>query len=449
MRLPCLSAVLVALLLPGCSTQPTVQGAPERSEPESPGAPVGAEKAPTASERQVMVTYPPAPPSLWEKNTRELERAYALRTVWSWTMTALDEQCVIFEVADSRRVDATLRRLASDPRVGSVQRVATFVARAAEPVEPYNDPYAHLQHSAHALRLGQAHRWATGKGVKVAVVDTGIDISHPDLKGRIALAQSFVDRGEQTFTSDVHGTAVAGVLAADANNEVGIVGVAPQAELLALKACWPQRAGARDAVCNSYTLAKAVDFAIANKAQVVNLSLSGPDDPLLARLLKAALAKGIAVVAAHAADGDGRRGFPASLDGVLGIAALGSPATAAPSGSAGPAAADLAAPAVDVLTTVPHAAYDFFSGSSVAAAQVSGVAALLLEKNPHITPAQIAALLKKSAQPVSPSRGSSGGSSGSNGSPTAARTAPPGSPTIGRVDACAALATALGTGGCD
>jgi subtilisin family serine protease len=414
----CTSAVLATLALLGCSTQPTVRAAGERGGRVSAGR--AATEATASTDRQVMVTYPPAPPSLWEKSSRELESAYQLRTLWSWTMTALDEQCVIFEVADSRRVDAVIRRLASDPRVGSVQRVATFEARASDPAKPYNDPYAHLQHSAQALRLGQAHRWATGKGVKVAVVDTGIDVSHPDLKGRIALAQSFVDRGEQTFTSDIHGTAVAGVLAADANNEVGIVGVAPQAELLALKACWPQRAGARDAVCNSYTLAKAVDFAIAAKAQVVNLSLSGPDDPLLARLLKAALAKGIAVVAADGAEGaggDNRRGFPASLDGVLGIAAWGPPGSA---GSAGrPAAAALVAPAVDVLTTVPHAAYDFFSGSSVAAAQVSGIAALLLEKDPHITPPQIAALLKKSAQPV------------------------------GRVDACAALATALGTGGCD
>lgn len=400
-----LAASLAGLSVLACSTQP---------------APAPSGDSPAAAEHQVMVTYSPAPPSLWERKTRELENDYDLRTLWSWTMTSLGEQCVIFELADARRVDAVIRRLSSDPRVGSVQRVSTFEARGDD---AYNDPYAHLQHNAQTLRLGQAHRWATGKGVKVAVVDTGIDIGHPDLKGRIAVAQSFVDRGEQTFTSDVHGTAVAGVLAAVANNEIGIVGVAPNAEVLALKACWPRTAGARDAVCTSYTLAKALDFAIANRAQVVNLSLSGPDDPLLARLLKAALARGITVIAAN---GGSRPTFPANLEGVLAVSALGltGPSPPPPRQAAGP----LVAPAVDVLTTVPHAAYDFFSGSSVAAAQVSGIAALLLERNPHITPAQIAALLRQSATALS---------DGEMGT------------AISRVDACAALATALGTGGCD
>lgn len=368
-----------------------------------------------------MVTLKPAPPTLWSVTTRELEQTYRLRTVFAWTMVSLGEQCVVFDIPPDRPQEEILRRLRADPRVGIVQPIATFDALTggapgASGGASYNDPYAHLQRSIQALTLEKAHRWATGKGVRVAVIDTGVDVDHPDLRGRIARVGNFVERGEQGFTNDVHGTAVAGVIAASTNNEVGIVGVAPQSQILALKACWPKGPGTREASCDSYTLARAIDFAISQGAQVLNFSLAGPHDPLLARLIGAALQRGIAVVAADA--GDGRRSFPAGLQGVIGVLGVDQAAAAArPRGSP----SGLGAPSVDILTTVPHGSYDFFSGSSLAAAQVSGVAALLLEKEPQLTPARLAEILRRTSRSNSPSQ----------------------------VDACAALAEALGQGGCE
>lgn len=409
MRSPRAALAVVAAtglaLLPGCSgaSRPASgpEGVPPNTRPES---------------EQIMVMLAPAPPFVWTRATRELEQTYRLRTIYSWTLASLGEQCVVFEVPRGRTAQDLLPRLASDPRVGSAQPLETYTTQAAP-----SDPYAHLQHGAQTLRLHQAHRWATGKGVRVAVVDTGVDLDHPDLRGRIAVARNFVDRGEQTFTTDIHGTAVAGLIAASAGNEVGIVGVAPQAEIWALKACWQRQPGAREAVCNSYTLAKALDFAIVQKAHVLNFSLAGPKDPLLARLLGTALSRGIIVVAADG--GDERHGFPASLEGVLGV--LGSDdlegGIRIPPG--GKPTASLAAPAVDVLTTVPRGSYDFFSGSSMAAAQVSGVAALLLEKDPKLTPGRLAGLIRKTAHPIA-----------GTGNPH----------TVSRVDACAALASVTG-----
>ncbi|HEX9942716.1 MAG TPA: S8 family serine peptidase [Thermoanaerobaculia bacterium] len=367
------------------------------------------------AERQVMVTYPPASPSLWARTSTELAEVYNLRIIYSWTMASLGEQCVVFEVPRGRSPQDLIRRLSSDRRIGSVQTVETFHTQA------HNDPYARLQHSSQALRLDQAHSMATGKGVRVAVVDTGVDFDHPDLRDRVVKAQNFVDRGERTFTTDIHGTAVAGLIAASANNDVGIVGVAPGAEVYALKACWQQPPGAREAVCNSYTLAKAVDFAIVQGAQVLNFSLAGPQDPLLGRLIGHALSKGIVVVAADS--GAPSRDFPASYRGVIGI--LGSNDLKGPAAPAARSpASTLAAPAVDILTTVPHGAYDLFSGSSFAAAQVSGVAALLLEKNPRLTPAQLAEVIRKTARPLNPTH-------------------------LAQVDACAAVASLLGHGNCN
>jgi subtilisin family serine protease len=230
---------------------------------------------------------------------------------------------------------------------------------------------------------------------------------------------------------------VAGVIAADANNGQGIVGVAPQSEILALKACWQDPPDSRQAVCNSYTLAQAVDFALREGAQVLNLSLAGPEDPLLARLLEKALKKGVAVVAAR--PDDGGEDFPASLAGVLGVRSSG------PSGSLRAAdgtvetAAALAAPGVDVLTTVPRGTYDFFTGSSIAAAQVSGVVALLLERRPDLSPAAVVALIQETAQPVTATA-----STGTNGAE------PRHEGSDGQiVDACRALARLLGQGACE
>jgi subtilisin family serine protease len=376
-----------------------------------------ADAAPPPADRQVMVTYPPGPPSLWARTSAELAEIYRLRILYAWTMASLGEQCVVFEVPAGRSARDLVRRLAADRRVSSVQTVETFATLSSQ---NKNDPYAHLQRSYQTLRLDQAHRMATGKGVRVAVVDTGVDFDHPDLRERITVANNFVDRGERTFTTDVHGTAVAGVIAASAN-DVGIVGVAPGAEIYALKACWQQPPASREAVCNSYTLAKAVDFAIIKGAQVLNFSLAGPPDPLLGRLIGAALSKGIVVVAA---DGGPSRDFPASYQGVIGIRG----SDDLKGGVTAPAAVPsqlpaLAAPAVDILTTVPHGSYDFFSGSSLAAAQVSGVAALLLEKDPKLTPARVAEIIRKTARPLNPSH-------------------------LAQVDACAAVASVAGDGAC-
>jgi len=385
-------ALLLCLGLLGCASAPSPTGG-----------------APAASDRQVMVTYAKALPEIWNNNTQALAQRFRLSLVYAWTMESLGEQCVVFEVPPGASAREVAQQLAKDPRVSIAQTVEVFRTQGG-------DPYSQLQHGSTSLRLEQAHRRATGKGVKIAVVDTGVDFDHPDLRERVKKAQNFVDRGERSFTSDIHGTAVAGLIAATANNDVGIAGAAPQAEIYALKACWEQPPGVRQAVCTSYTLAKAVDYAIVQGAQILNFSLAGPADPLLGKLIDQALAKGIVVVAADG--GTAAQDFPANYKGVIGV--LGSddlqgPPTVPP----GHSSATLAAPGVDILTTMPHGAYDLFSGSSAAAAEISGVAALLLEKNPRLTPSEISAILHKTSHPIA-------------------------TDPVGEVDACAAVASLAG-----
>jgi hypothetical protein len=371
---------------------------------------------------RVMVTLEPAPPAIWESITGELEQTYRLRRVVAWTLSTVGEQCIIFDLPRGHSSAEMVRRLQADPRVVIAQPLQEFATLATD-----RSSTTALQHSALTLHLEQAHRWATGRGVRIAVIDTGVDVEHPALRGRIVKTSNFVSTATRSFNDDIHGTAVAGLIAANVNQDVGLVGVAPNAEIYALKACWQDPPGAREAICDSYTLALAIDYAVAHGAQVINLSLGGPRDPLLAHLLGAALRRGIVVVAA--AGPDPERSFPASLTGV--IAVSGSDdlrGTVVPAANR-PLHPRLAAPAIDILTTVPHGHYDLFSGSSLAAAQVSGLAALLLEREPRLTPAEISALFYKSARPIA----------AASGEPAV---------QVEQVDACAALALALNTGPC-
>jgi subtilisin family serine protease len=170
-----------------------------------------------------------------------------------------------------------------------------------------------------------------------------------------------------------HGTGVAGIIAAKADNGLGIAGVAPAARLLALRACWQMPASGAT-VCDSFSLAKALYFAIQQKADVINLSLSGPEDRLLRELLNTALARGSAVIAAF----DQKRtngGFPASVPGVIAVsdAFIGRQV--------------YTAPGRDVPTTEPGGRWFLVNGSSYAAAHVSGLVALVWQRqrSAHLT----------------------------------------------------------------
>ena len=183
------------------------------------------------------------------------------------------------------------------------------------------------------------HTTATGHDVRVAVIDSGVQLDHPDLADQVAMNANFIaERGDP---AESHGTAVAGIVAAAADNHVGIAGVAPRAQLFALRAC--RQASAVDTMCTTLSLALALHTAIDRGAQVINLSLGGPPDRLIEQLVEAALAHGISVVAA--ADRTvSRGGFPAALRGVVAV-------VDETSGAAQPGM--VAAPGTDVPTTLP------------------------------------------------------------------------------------------------
>jgi subtilisin family serine protease len=327
-----------------------------------------------------------------------LAREHGLREAAGWPIAALGWHCVVYELPAGRSREEILPVLAADPRVRLVQPLQDFDTRglslpagsAADADPPYyNDPYVSLQRGFIDTAAARAHRLSTGVGIRVAVVDTGAALDHPDLRGRIAAVHDLVGNAPSGSDAERHGTEVAGVIAAVGNNSEGIVGIAPQARLEVFRACWP-REGATTARCNSFTLAKALAAVLMSDARIVNLSLGGPADPLLDRLLGELLRRGRIVVGALPPDGR-RGGFPTGTEGVI---------AAGIAGEFEPVGPDVvAAPGRDVLTLEPGGRYDYASGSSIAAAHVSAVAALLLAADPRLDRVALYALLMGHAAP--------------------------------------------------
>nr|WP_256354028.1 MULTISPECIES: S8 family serine peptidase [unclassified Variovorax] len=302
-----------------------------------------------------------------------LAREHGLTLVTDWVMPLLGVDCFVMTVPDGELPERVAQALSRDARVAWAQPMNVYRANGG------GDPLYTLQPSAQAWHLLDLHETATGRNVRVAVVDSRVDKHHPDLEGQVALEENFVD-GRGDLPED-HGTAVAGIIAARAGNGVGIVGVAPNARLLALRACWQENP--QSTACTSLSLAMALHFAIAHNADVINLSLSGPPDRLLDELLNVALSRRISVVGAvdrHRANG----GFPASHAGVVAVADDdGQPALEGA----------LLAPGRDVLTTLPDGRWNLVSGASYAAAHVTGLVALMRERLPaQAAPASIASI---------------------------------------------------------
>jgi hypothetical protein len=361
----------------------------------APARAVQAGQAPPAGGQQVLVLLR-LPPSHFRPNgayadsygdgaglsarrriVERIGREHGLTLVTRWPLPLLGVDCFVMAVPAGQSAETVAAALTQDPEVASAEPMHVYEAQAAlqasaipstarpAPAAP-NDPLFLAQPAAGAWRLAELHGVATGRNIRVAVIDSMIEAGHPDLAGQVRTARNFVMG--PTPAPEQHGTGVAGIIAAIGDNRLGIVGVAPHARLMALRACW-QQPGSSATVCDTLSLAKALHYAIDNRAEVINLSLSGPPDMLLGRLLDVALARGVTVVGAvDPALKDG--GFPASHAGVVAVS----------DDPASTVVGAYVAPGRDVPTTQPGGRWSLVSGSSYAAAHVSGLFALMRER---------------------------------------------------------------------
>lgn len=320
----------------------------------------------------------------------ELKQSYGIREITGWPIKSLDLYCIVLEPPPGMTREALLETLSKDSRVALAQPLQDYAVYAdtTKRAHQYNDPYANLQRGFVETDAAVAHNVTQGDGVHVAIVDTGVDMMHPDIQGSIAQARNLVDANVAAFNADSHGTEVAGIITAIGDNHLGIVGMAPKAMLNVYKACWYLPGTDSGAHCNSFTLAKALAAVIDTDARIVNLSLGGPADPLLNRLLGELLRQGRIVVAAMPPEGN-NGGFPNDTPGVI-VVRVSGPSPAPPG--------VLSAPGNDILTTQPDGGYDFTTGSSMAAAHVSGIVALLLALAPKLDARSVHDLLLRTSK---------------------------------------------------
>ncbi|MFH0781794.1 MAG: S8 family serine peptidase [Pseudomonadota bacterium] len=250
------------------------------------------------------------------------------------------------------------------------------------------DPMSPMQNLVSMLDLQKVHGKVSGKNIIVAVIDTGVEIEHEDLRARIVGHHNFISGS--VYHGEIHGTAVAGIIGAD-KNEYGIVGIAPDVSLLALRACRQVSKTLAMGECFSTSLVQSLDAAILAKVDVVNLSLGAyVNDTLLSMMIDSGHEKGIVFTAPVGNDPAAENfAFPASHDKVISVAGLNEQGNPLPNKQLA-AMADAVAPATHLFVTTPGNSYNFIDGTSLAGASISGIIALSLEKinsqNPPLPP---------------------------------------------------------------
>jgi subtilisin family serine protease len=268
-----------------------------------------------------------------------------------------------------------------------------------DPAQPVKgDP---AQYVVGKLHLADAHGIASGANVLIAVIDSLVDAAHPDLAGSLAGQYDAVTAPDKP---DEHGTGMTGAIVAHRR----LLGIAPGARVLAIHAFSPNAQHPQQATTQN--IIAGIDWAIAKGARVINMSFAGPYDPMLQLALKRAHDKGVALIAAAGNMGPQSPPlFPAADENVIAVTAVDENDRILPQANQGPHVA-LAAPGVNVLEAAPQSTYNFTTGTSVAAAHVSGVAALILERNPQIDLATLENALFSTARDLgSPGRDSTFG----------------------------------------
>ncbi|MBM7646041.1 thermitase [Scopulibacillus daqui] len=228
--------------------------------------------------------------------------------------------------------------------------------------------------------------------VKIAIVDSGVDYNHPDLAGKVIKGHDFVDNDNDPMDENGHGTHVAGIAAANTNNGRGIAGIAPKASILAVRVLGADGDGTLSHV------AQGIRYAADMGAQVINLSIGGnTGSKTLEDAVNYAWNKGSVVVAAAGNEGSSLPSYPAYYSHVIAVAATDQKDKLAPFSNHG-SWVDIAAPGVDIYSTIPGGKYANLSGTSMASPVVAGVAGLLASQGENAP--EIRSTLEKTADKV-------------------------------------------------
>lgn len=320
-----------------------------------------------------------------------LARRHGLERISSENFPLLGSTIGLFRIVDRRPLETARRQFAADASVRSVQFNFRYFLQQQRKATTEGDA---AQYAVAQLRLPQAHQLVRGMNVTIAVIDSGVDAKHPELANSVA--DNFDALGSKEGPH-VHGTGIAGAIVAHAR----LMGSAPEARLLAIRAF----GGGSKGESTSYVIIRGMNYAAEHGAQIINMSFAGPKDPLIERAIAATAARGILMVAA--AGNAGAKSpplYPAANPNVIAVSGTDAQEKLFAASNRGNHIA-IAAPGADIFLPAPGDKYQITSGTSFSAAYISGVAALIMERNPALKPNDVRAILMKTARDLgSPGR---------------------------------------------
>ncbi len=309
-----------------------------------------------------------------ERVLNELKEKYTLQAIDVFPLKSVAMTVVLFETKE-KDIFKLIDNIRKDSRILEAQ--PNLILRTM------GEPLREMQYVSDILKLEMIHPYYKGRGIKVAVLDTGVDVKHNDLRERIVSSKNFIRN--ESYHAEIHGTAIAGVIAASIN-EFGIEGVAPNANIIALRACRQTSRETPEGECFTESLSKALDEAIMQRVHIVNMSYgTRHTDPLLSRLIDKGVEQGILFVAPIGNNRNEKEmRFPASYPSVISVGGIDEGNNPYPNPVI-TEKATVSAPAINIITTFPDNRHNFLSGTSFSSAYISGILALALEKDKSIT----------------------------------------------------------------
>ncbi|ADL53772.1 S8 family peptidase [Clostridium cellulovorans] len=304
------------------------------------------------------------------------------------------------KVGENEQLEDRIEELENDPNVELIQpnykyekfdvsnKVENNTVQAMGAISSVSDKQWYLQ----TLKIPDVWSVSTGKGVTVAVIDTGIDTRHEDLVGKVIGGKDFTGIGSYEDNNG-HGTLVAGIIAADRENNIGVSGIAYDAKLLSVKVL------NKDGVGDTNTIANGIKWAADNGAKILNISLgTGKDDAILKGAVDYAVSKGCILISASGNLGFQGVNYPAAYDNVIAVGATNQSNQLCYFSNFGKEV-DVVAPGANIYSTVPNGIfgtkYLSAEGTSVATGMVSGQVALMLSKEPQLTVTDIQDKIKE------------------------------------------------------
>ena len=242
--------------------------------------------------------------------------------------------------------------------------------------------------------IGTERGWNVTRGkenIEIAIVDTGVDLDHPDLRNRLVKGYNVIDERDDPDDDNGHGTHVAGIIASETNNNEGIAGLTWYNKIMPIKAMGAKGYG------TTFDIATGIVWAVDHGADVINLSLGNyQPSKVLEEAVRYAYSKNVVMVSAAGNDGSDQPTYPSAYSEVLSVAAIDYEGKRASFSNHGDYI-DIAAPGVYIPSTYFNKEYAALSGTSMAAPHVAGLAALIKSANPGLTNTQVINIIKKTA----------------------------------------------------